>query len=311
MDFILNPFVTLLTFLYRVFGNDMVLSIAVFTVLVRLLTLPLTLQQQRSTRAMQQIQPEMRRLQEKYKNDREKLAAEQMTLYREYGINPLGGCLPLLIQFPIFIALYQAINMALAATPTQMIDTAGRLLVPGLDSVIPLNNRWLGMDLTQPPNLNTVGTSIESFFPIILLGLVGITTWLQFKMTMPKPAAPSPDGKPDQAQAMTQSMGTIMPIMYVFFSLSFSVGLSIYFIVSNVVGIAQYAVLNRNKLPATPAEIVDKAAEKPADKALPAKGSAGSGASAAVKNVRPNTAAGKPSGNKPNGKPTAKASKAK
>ncbi|MFN8529930.1 MAG: YidC/Oxa1 family membrane protein insertase [Anaerolineae bacterium] len=248
MDFILNPFVTLLTFLYRVFGNDMVLSIAVFTVLVRLLTYPLTIQQQRSSLAMQQIQPELKKLQEKYKNDREKLSQEQMALYRQYGINPLGGCLPLLIQFPIFIALYQTINMALATTPTQMLATAGRLLVPGLDNVIPLNNRWLGMDLTQAPNMTAIGTSIESFIPVVLIGLVGLTTYLQFKATSPKPAASTnSDGKPDQTQAMTQSMGTIMPIMYVFFAMSFSVGLSIYFIVSNVVGIVQYTIINRNK----------------------------------------------------------------
>ncbi len=249
MDIILNLFVTLLTFLYRVFGHDMVLSIAVFTILVRLLTLPLTIQQQRSTRAMQKLQPELKKLQEKYKNDREKLAQEQMAMYREYGINPLGGCLPLLIQFPIFIALYSAINMALAATPTQMLDTGGRLLIPGLDSVVPLNNMWLGMDLTQPPNMTTIGTSITSFIPIVLIILVGATTWLQFKVTMPKqqPTA-NADGKPDQAQAMTQSMSTIMPIMYMFFTLSFSVGLSIYFIVSNLVGIVQFSLINRMKL---------------------------------------------------------------
>ncbi len=246
MDFILNPFVTLLTFLYRVFGNDMVLSIAVFTVLIRLLTYPLTIQQQRSTRAMQQLQPELKKLQEKHKGDREKLAAEQMTLYRQYGINPLGGCLPLLIQLPIFLALYQAINMALAATPTQMLDTAGRLLIPGLDSVIPLNSRWLNMDLTQAPNLATIGTSIESFIPIILIGLVVLTTYLQFRVTMPK-AAPKTDGKPDQAQQMSQSMGTIMPIMYGFFALSFSVGLAIYFIVSNTIGIVQGLIVARGR----------------------------------------------------------------
>ncbi len=249
MDIILNIFVTLLTFLYRVFGHDMVLSIAVFTILVRLLTLPLTIQQQRSTRAMQKLQPELKKLQEKYKNDREKLSQEQMAMYREYGINPLGGCLPLLIQFPIFIALYSAINMALAATPTQMLDTGGRLLIPGLDSVIPLNNLWLGMDLTQPPDMSIIGTSITSFIPIVLIILVGATTWLQFKVTMPKqqPNANS-DGKPDQAQAMSQSMGTIMPIMYMFFTLSFSVGLSIYFIVSNLVGIVQFSLINRMRL---------------------------------------------------------------
>lgn len=245
MDFILNPFVTLLTFLYSVFNHDMVLAIIVFTVLIRLLTYPLTAQQQRSSAAMQQLQPELKKLQEKHKNDREKLAQEQMRLYREYGINPLGGCLPMLIQFPIFIALYQAIIHALAVTPLQLIDLSGRLLIPGLDGVIPLDHMWLGMNLSQAPNLGAISISNPvSLIPIALPILVVVTTWLQFKVTMPPPA-PSDDGKPNQAQAMSQSMGTIMPLMYGFFALSFSVGLSVYFIASNVIGIVQYALMGK------------------------------------------------------------------
>ena len=242
MDFILNPFVTLLTFLYSVLGNNMVLAIVVFTIIVRLLTYPLTAQQMKSSQAMQKLQPELKKLQEKHKGDREKMSQEQMRLYREYGVNPLGGCLPLLIQFPIFIALYQAIIHALAANPMQLIDLSGRLLIPGLDGNIPLRNTWLGMNLTLPPTI--VGTDLASIIGIVLVGLVVITTWLQFKVTMPA-SPPSEDGKPNQAQAMSQSMGTIMPLMYGFFALSFSVGISIYFIVSNIVGIVQYALMGR------------------------------------------------------------------
>ncbi len=244
MDFILNPFVTLLTVLYSIFGNNMVLAIVVFTVLVRLATYPLTATQLRSSRAMQQLQPKMREMQEKYKGDREKLAQEQMKLYREHGINPVGGCLPIFIQLPIFIALYQAIIFALASTPTHLLDLSGRLLVPGLDTVIPLNNSFLGMNLSQPPNTSNP-------IALVIIGLTVVTTWLQFKLTTPKPQ-PSADGKPDQAAAMSQSMGTIMPIMYGFFALSFSIGLSIYFIVSNLIGIAQAWLMKRSQLP-TPA----------------------------------------------------------
>lgn len=272
MDFILNPFVTLLTFLYSVFNRDMVLAIVVFTIIVRLITYPLTMQQQRQSAAMSQLQPELKKLQEKYKGDREKLAQEQMRLYREHGINPLGGCLPLLIQFPIFIALYQAIIFALASTPTQLLDLSGRLLIPGLDRVIPLNNMWLGMNLTQAPNFAAGG--IVSVISVVLVGLVVITTWLQFKVTMPQ-TPPSEDGKPSQAQAMSQSMGTIMPLMYGFFALSFSVGLSVYFIVSNLVGIAQYALMGKANFrgifgrsaapaPAAPSRIEGKVASRSA-----------------------------------------------
>jgi len=241
MDFIVNPFTTLLVFLYSIF-DDMVLAIAVFTVLIRLLTYPLTAQQMRSSAAMQEMQPELKKLQEKHKNDREKLAQEQMKMYREAGVSPLGGCLPLLIQFPIFIALYQAILHALAATPTQLLDLSGRLLIPGMDQAVPLNNIWLGLNLTQPPNFSLGG------FPLIIGGvlvfLVFITTWIQFKVTIPN-VPPNDDGTPNQAAAISQSMGTIMPVMYAFFALTFSIGLSIYFIVSNVAGILQYALMGK------------------------------------------------------------------
>src|SRR5215470_19894169 len=177
-DLILNPFITVITLLYSVFGNSAVLAIILFTILVRVLMYPLNVQQIRSSKAMQELQPEMKKLQDKYKNDREKLAQEQMRLYREHGVNPLGGCLPLLIQFPIWIGLYQAINHALAATPLQLLDLAGRFLVPGLDKLVPLNNVWFGMDLTQAPTANPTYALI---FPVLVL----ITSYLQSKMMTP------------------------------------------------------------------------------------------------------------------------------
>ncbi len=236
-DIIVNPFITLLALLYSVFGNNTVLAIAILTVAIRLLTSPLLIQQQRSTKAMQEIQPKLKAIQEKYKNDREKLSQEQMALYRENGINPLGGCLPLLIQLPILLALYQAIILALAGTPFQLIDLSGRLLVPGLDHLVPLNNIWLDMDLTLPPTANPI-------YALLLPLMVMVTTWLQSKLTIPTPP-PSDDDKPNQAAMMTRSMTTIMPLMFGFFSLSFSVGLSIYFVVSNLVGILQYTLMGR------------------------------------------------------------------
>jgi len=232
-DLILNPFITVLTLLYSVFGNSAVVAIVLFTILVRLIMYPLNAQQMRSSKAMQELQPELKKLQEKYKNDREKLAQEQMRMYRERGINPLGGCLPLLIQLPIWIGLYQAINHALAATPLQLIDLSGRFLVSGLDKLVPLNNVWLNIDLTQAPTANPA-------YALVLPVLVLITSWVQSKMITP-PQMNNEDGTPNQAAAMTQSMTTIMPIMMGMFSLSFSVGLSIYFIVSNVISIFQYS----------------------------------------------------------------------
>jgi len=245
-DLILNPFVTILTWFYSVLNQDIVLAIIVLTVIIRMLTYPLLARQQESSRKMQQLQPKLKKLQEKYKNDREKLSEAQMKLYREHGVNPVGGCLPLLIQFPILIGLYQAIFFALAATPFQLVDLPERLLIPGLDHLIPLQRYWLGMDLTLPPTANPT-------YALALPALVLITTWAQSKLTMSMSQQNKADKDDDdddtgiggQAQMMTQSMTTIMPLMFGFFSLSFSVGLSVYFVTSNLVGIVQYSPQGR------------------------------------------------------------------
>ncbi len=239
-DLILNPLVTILTALYSLFNNDIVLSIVVLTIIIRLVTWPLTAQQQRSAKQMQELQPKLKKLQEKYKNDREKLAQAQMELYREHGVNPFGGCLPLLIQFPILIGLYQTILFALASTPFQLVDLSQRLLVPGLDGLIPINRFWFGMDLTLPPTANPQ-------YALLLPLLVLVTSWLQSKLSLPT-ASNDDDGEPNQAQAMTRSMTTIMPLMFGFLSLSFSVGLSIYFIVSNLMTIFQYGIVGKGRL---------------------------------------------------------------
>ncbi|MDQ7025970.1 MAG: YidC/Oxa1 family membrane protein insertase [Anaerolineae bacterium] len=239
-DFIINPMTTLLILMYKLMGNNVVLAIVVLTVVLRMMMYPLFAKQQNSAKKMQDVQPRLEKLKEKYKDDKEKMAQVQMELYKEAGINPVGGCLPMVVQFPIFISLYQAIFFALAATPFQLVDLSERLMIPSLANLIPLQNMWLGMSLTEspaPPNNPT--------YALLLPALVMVTTYIQFKyssaQTSAAKAPASGEDKPNQAQAMTQSMGTIMPIMFGFIALSMSVGLSLYFIASNLVGIAQYS----------------------------------------------------------------------
>ena len=257
-DLILNPFVTILAWLYAALNQDIVLAIVVLTVIIRFLTYPLLAKQQESSRKMQQVQPQLKKLQEKYKNDKEKLSQAQMKLYKENKVNPVGGCFPMVIQFPILIGLYQAIFFALAATPFQLVDLSERLLIPGLDSLIPLQRMWTPipqlagllpeLDLTLAPTENP-------HYSLILPLLVLVTTWAQQKLTMAttgQKAAKKDDDEDDkpaggQAQMM-KSMTTIMPIMFGFFSLSFSVGLSVYFVASNLIGIIQYSPQGRNVL---------------------------------------------------------------
>ncbi len=236
-NLILNPMTNLLLLLYQVLFNNFALAVAVFTLITRLITLPFTLQQQRSAKAMQDLQPELEKLKKKYVNDKEKLSQAQMELYREHKINPLGGCLPLLLTMPIMFGLYQAIITSLAATPLQLLELSQRLyaFLPNLTQLIPLNNKWLGINLGQPP-----GGAQPWYAYILILLVVATGFWQQKIMT------PSSSGQSDNQMAgMNQSMMLTMPIMFGFFALSFASGLSIYFIISNLIGVLQYWGMNR------------------------------------------------------------------
>jgi YidC/Oxa1 family membrane protein insertase len=226
-QFFLQPMLNALLVLYGSLGQSFALAIAVFTLLVRLITLPLTLPQMKSAKKMQEIQPEVQALQKKFKDDKQALSQAQMELYKRSGVNPLGGCLPMLIQFPIWIGLYQSIAQALGTGPLQLLRLSENVypaLLPWLSAMVPLNNRFLWLDLSRPD-------------PIYILPvLVVATTWFQQKVMM----APAGDG---QAASMNQSMQIMMPLMLGFFSLQFSSGLALYFVASNVVGVViQYFI---------------------------------------------------------------------
>ena len=225
---ILQPMLNILLGLYQVMGGQFWLAIIIFTVVIRLVMQPLMMPQQRSAKKMQELQPQLKEIQKKYAKDREKLAQEQMALYKTAGVSPMGGCLPMLVQFPIWIGLYQSIIQALGHQPLQLLALAGNIypFLQGIWSAVPLNRFFLGMDLALTPQ--QLG-GLTYALPI----LVAFTSWLQTKMTTP--AGGSADG--GQAASMNQSMTLMMPLMFGFFSLSFATGLSFYFIISNIIGI--------------------------------------------------------------------------
>jgi YidC/Oxa1 family membrane protein insertase len=200
-------------------------------------------QQIKGSQGMQDLQknPRWIEAQEKYKGDKEKLAQEQMALYKELKINPFGACLPMLIQFPVIIGLYQAIIQAMANTPYDMLKLV-RHVYPGfldIASLVPLNNRFLWMDLGQPERLNIPG--IPFAIPILAV-LVVVTTYLQSKLMAPPPAQ---SGGKDQSAQMMGMMNLYMPIFMGWLAWTLASGLALYFVVSNVVGILQYAILGK------------------------------------------------------------------
>ena len=249
MDFLVSPMVNILLWFYSLLGSNFVLGIVVMTILVRMITLPLTLPQQRSTRKMQALQPQLEALKKKYGNDRNKLAEAQMKLYKENNVSMFGGCLPLIVQLFIMIAFYEAIIGALAVNPIQLLSLSHRA-APELASLIPINSQFLWFDLGRPDA--TPGLMF------ILPGLVVITTYLQQKMATP----PTVDSS---ASSMTRQMNIMMPLMFGLFALQFASGLSIYFIVSNLVGMVQYYFIGRNPSMGT------ASAKQPPAKQPPAK----------------------------------------
>jgi YidC/Oxa1 family membrane protein insertase len=238
---IITPLTNVLLFIYSSIGQNFGIAIILFTLLIRLVTHPLTVSQIKGSTAMQKMQsdPRFKEIQEKYKDDKEKQSQEQMKLYKELGINPLASCLPLLIQFPIIIGLYQSLYKAMANTPHDLL-VLSRLLYPFMDvtRILPINNQFLWMDLSTPerlylPFLPTVG------IPVLAV-IVMVTTYIQSKLLTPPAANPK-----DQSAMMTNMMNLYMPFLMGYMGYTLASGLSLYFIVSNVIGILQYALLGK------------------------------------------------------------------
>jgi YidC/Oxa1 family membrane protein insertase len=239
-----------LSFFYDLIPNYGV-AIILLTIFVRIILLPLTIKQTKSMQKMQRIGPEMKALQAKHKGDKQKLNEEMMKLYKEHQVNPLGGCLPLLMQFPVFIALFRVLNTCGVHVgkgkpcPANQIGT--KYLPPnsGLLAAIHAQNAttmFLGMSMAATPrDVLKTGGPVAAIPYLLLLAAMGVTTWYQTKQS----AAAQPPGAAASQMAI---MGKIMPLMLMFFSFQFPAGVSIYWVVSNLWTIGQQRVL-LGKLP--------------------------------------------------------------
>jgi YidC/Oxa1 family membrane protein insertase len=205
---ILRPDIWLLRPLQWLYGvtHNYGVAIIIVTVIIKLLFYPLSWKSFKSMQAMQHLQPQMKRLQDMYKNDRQKLNEEMMRLYREQKVNPLGGCLPMVVQIPVFIALYQVLYASIELRHAGFI--------------------WWIRDLSAPD------------YPMALL--MGASMVVQQWMT-------PTTGDPRQAKMML-----FMPIIFTFMFLNFPVGLVIYWLVNNLLTIAQQYVMLHNRPVATP-----------------------------------------------------------
>ena len=231
-EVITKPMTNSLLVLYAVLGANLGVAIIAFTIIVRGLTYPLVVRQLRQMKRLQGLQPRVREINEKYKDNPQLRGQETMKLYKEMGVNPVGCLGPLVIQMPIFIGLFWAINNVLPFTPENLAGLSNKLYawLPFLDTVVPVNRDFIGLDLALDPMRD------GSILGFTLVALSGLSMYVQQKMSQ------VPSGDP--AQQSTQRMMLFMfPVMFGMFSLFFPLGLVIYWVASTLIGIVmQYFV---------------------------------------------------------------------
>jgi YidC/Oxa1 family membrane protein insertase len=220
-----------LAFFYALIPN-LGVAIILLTITVMLLLFPLTAKSARSMLAMQRLQPEIKKLQAKHKGDRQKLNEEMMKLYQEHKVNPLGGCLPLLIQFPIFIALFGVLR--------DLSVPAGSQLSKDIAAAKPNGLEFLGMDLSvRATDAHADFLAAVPYY--ILVGLVFFTGYLQSRQS----ARNQPPGANTQMQMITR----VLPLVLGVTSLFFPSGLVLYFFVSNLWRVGQQELIMRKIAP--------------------------------------------------------------
>lgn len=199
-------------------------AIIVFTIITKLLLLPINIKQTHSTKRMNDIQPKMKAIQEKYKGDKEKLNTKLMELYKEEKYNPASGCLPALIQLPIVIALFNVLR-----EPVKYVfgtQQSYDLVEKGI---------WWMTNISMEEHKATL--LMVGGFGIPLLALIsGVTTYVQMKMISPNSKDPT-----------QKSMTTMMPIMFAYITFTVPAGLALYWVVGNVFTIIQQYIMLKNK----------------------------------------------------------------
>lgn len=221
-----QPILNFLVFVYNVIpSHDIGLAIIVLTFVVKLILLPFSAQGIKSQKALQEIQPKMEELKIKYKGEKEKLAAETMKLYKEQKVNPLSSCLPLLIQFPFLIAVYQAFRTGLASTDLTLLYS----FVANPGSINPISLGFIDLAKSN----------------LVLAVLAGIAQYIQTKMlSTKKPPKITKDSKDEGMLAgMNKSMNYLMPLMTMVIGASLPGGLTLYWLVTTILTIVQQKLL--------------------------------------------------------------------
>ena len=201
VDFVVH----ILNAIYGVVGNYGI-AIIIVTVLMRIIIFPLTLKQEKSMKKMRELQPELEKIKEKYKDNPQEYQQKTAELYRESGVNPLGGCLPLLIQMPVFVALYWAFS----------------------GNAIPADAKFLWFTLKQPDRLFMIGNFAFNLLPILNVGV----TYIQQKIMTSATSG-------QESNQQMQTMLYMMPLMMLFIFYKMPSGVTLYYLVSGALSLVQ------------------------------------------------------------------------
>ncbi len=267
-DIINVPLGYLFRYIYMLFENYG-WTLLMFTIVTKAILLPLTIKQQKSMSKMQAVQPQLQALQKKYEYDKDKLNQEMVKLYQDNKINPMSGCLPLLIQLPLLLALYniirspltyvvqlgkhglpaisevhavlQQLGSTVAANDQIKIAAEMSTYAEGLSAAFPgvdflqMDFTFFGLNLAETPSLTVLS-------PMLLIPvLAGLTTYLVSTISTKL----SGQTQNNEAAGSMKMMNSFMPFMTVFFSLSLPAGLGFYWIVSNIIQVIQQIVMHR------------------------------------------------------------------
>lgn len=224
-DLLVNPLLNLLVFLHNVIpGHDLGVAIIIITIVIRFLVVPLSIKASRSQRKMKQLMPELSLLKEQHKEDQQALARAQMEFYKRNGVSPFASCLPVLIQFPILIALYNVLREGLAQINPDQIYSF--IYAPEK-----LNATFLGIvDLSVPE---------KYVLPILAGGLQYILGIMTTPIDNSKNAGPE--------AAMAKNMVFMLPLMTAFFALSLPSGISLYWVAGTLFSVLQQVYVNHEK----------------------------------------------------------------
>ncbi|MBI2018243.1 membrane protein insertase YidC [Candidatus Daviesbacteria bacterium] len=220
-------------------------AIVILTVAIRILVWPFMSSQIKATKKMSDLKPHLDELKKQHKDDKKALASAQMALYKEHGVNPAGGCLPALIQIPVFIALYQSIINILPGAGGHIDRINSLLYFPQLKLPATLDPNFLGLNLGFKPSEFGNHGAYLLLVPLI----TALLTFVQSKMALPVPIkhhVGEPAKETKEKEGLEESMGQVqsqmvymMPLMIGYFAFSFPIGLAIYWNTYTILGIIQ------------------------------------------------------------------------